>query len=398
MMDFKMMDFNSSGRAIRNWLIFSFTLLVSYACVEPFEANVSASQVDLLIVDGYINIGPGETRIMLSKVSKLDQEGGIQYEEDADVHIENDDSEAFLLNETDRGIYTSGELNLPANKQYRLYIKLSNGKEYRSELQTPKITPPIDSVHWEYKPDLIYIYANAHDTEGDSRYYRWTYQEDWQIRTPFQAFLKYDESQDLIVTRADPERIDMNDCYRKVKSNKLIFGTTAVLQDDVIKFPVTTIPHNSERTSLKYSIIVKQHALTQDEFNYLTLMNKNTTQTGSFFDPMPSQLFGNINRINNATETVIGYVGVYTTEQITKFILKAELPPGNNSQLNCTTIDFEDNFENRMQYLSGSQPTYIPYLLYNLNGNPVAPMIKAMPAKDCMDCQSDDTGPRPDYW
>lgn len=383
------------NKAIRHLAILFFTAIFITACVEPFDANVSANQLDVLIIDGYINVGSGETKIELSKVGRINQEEGVKYETGAEVRIENNLDETFLLTESKNGIYT-GELNLPADKQYRLYIKLLNGKEYRSKPQTPKITPPIDSVHWEYKPDLIYIYANAHDPAGESRYYRWTFQEDWQIRTPFQAELKCDGVS--IFKRGDPERIDMNDCYRTSKSRALIFGSTAVLEDDAIRFPITTIAHGAERTVRKYSIIVKQHTITQDEFNYLTLMNKNTTQTGSFFDPMPSQLYGNVKRINNSAETVIGYVGVYTTEQTTKFILKTDLPPGNVSQLNCHTIEFEDTPENRMLYLGGEPPVYIPYQLYDLNGDPEKPMIIAMPGKDCMDCRADDTVPRPDYW
>ncbi len=381
-------------RIIRYRVICICIAIVLSSCVEPFDAEVPASQLDVLIIDGYINIGEGETRIVLSKVSKLDQEDAIRYEEGADVRIENDDSEVFLLNEKSHGIYTSGELNLPANKQYRLYIKLLNGKEYRSEFQTPKITPLIDSVHWEYKPDLLYVYVNTHDVTNESRYYRWSYREDWQIKSPFKADLKYD-GDTIINNRPDPDMLAMHNCWKKAVSNKLIFGSSAVLVNDQLKFPVAAIPHGSEKTNVKYSIIVNQHTITEEEFNYLTLMNKNTTQTGSFFDPMPSQLFGNVKRINS-DEPVIGYLGVYTTEQATLFILEAELPPGNSSQLHCESIEFEQTPENCMLYLGGINPPYIPYKKYN--NDPNKPMVTAMPTKGCMDCRSDVTGKRPDHW
>lgn len=383
-------------KSIRKGVILFFTVSVLSSCVEPFDAEVSSKELDILIIDGYINIGPGETRIVLSKVSTLNNGDAIQYEEEAEVYIQNETGEAYLLNETDEGIYTSGELNLPENNRYRLYIRLSDGKEYHSTLQAPKITPAIDSIHWEYKPDLLYIYANAHDATNESRYYRWSYQEDWQIKTPFKSELKYDKNENPpIFERPDPEMLDMHNCWKKIKSNGLIFGSTAVLTNDVIKFPVVAIPHGSERISVKYSIIVNQHTITQAEFNYLTLMNKNSTQTGSFFDPMPSQLFGNIKRMDDPDETVIGYVGVYTTVQATLFILEDELPPSDVSQLACETITFLNTFDNRETYLGGARPPYVPFQLFEQDGNP---MIVAMPTKGCMDCRSDTTGPRPDYW
>ncbi len=389
------MDFKISGSTFQKCVIFIFAIIALPACIEPFDAEVSANQLDILIIDGYVNVGPGETRIVLSKVSSLNAEDRIVYEENAEVRIEDEDEETFFLTETSPGIYKSGELNLPVDKKYRLYVKLLNGKEYYSELQTPKITPPIDSVHWEYKPDQLYIYANAHDLTGESRYYRWGYQEDWQIKTPYKAELKYDPNENpTIFPRPDPEMLAMHNCWKNTQSYGLIFGSTTVLATDIIKFPIISIPHSSEKTSVKYSIIVSQHTMTEDEFNYLTLMIKNTTQTGSFFDPMPSKLFGNIKRINS-DETVIGYVGVYSTQKATLFILQEELPPGDVTQPKCETITFDDTPENRALNLGGNRPAYIPYQIID---DPLFPRIVAMPAGDCMDCRTDRTGPRPDYW
>ena len=387
----------TSARAIRNLAVCSITSILMYACVEPFEAEVSASQLDILIIDGYINIGSGKTQILLSKVSGINEPDVKKYEEGADVRIENGEGEAFLLNESGNGVYTSSELSLPIDKQYRLYIKLLNGKEFHSEFQTPKVTPQIDSVHWEFKPDLLYIYANTHDATGASRYYRWSYKEDWQIKTPYKADLLYGGGIS-INERSDPWMLSMHNCWKKAESRGLIFGSTTLLSEDRINFPVVTIPHNSEKTDVKYSVIIDQHTITEDEFNYLTLMNKNTTQTGSFFDPMPSQLFGNIKRVNDSKEMVIGYVGVYTTVRDTLFIEAAELPAGNGFQLTCHPLEFERTPENCERYLGGDPPPYIPHKLYDFNGDPEKPMVVAYPTKDCMDCRSNSTVGRPDFW
>ena len=384
-------------KTIKHFIIFILTAVLMCSCLEPFEADVSASQLDVLIIDGYINVGPGETRITLSKVSGLDQADKVRYEEDAEVFIQNNSGEGFLLNESEDGLYTSGELNLPADKQYRLYIILSNGKEFHSELQSPKITPVIDSIHWEFRPDLLYIYAKAHDATGATRYYGWKYREDWQVKSPFKADLMY-TGFGRIEERPDPWMLPMHNCWKKLESKQIVFSSTTLQQDDYINFPVVTIPHNSEKTAVKYSVIIEQHTITEDEFNYLTLMNKNSTQTGSFFDPMPSQLFGNIKRIDNPKETVIGYVGVYTTQKDTLFILKAELPADNGFQINCPTIEFTKTIENCDTYLGGNPPPYIPYQQYSPSGDPADLIVVAMVTKDCMDCRSNATGPRPDFW
>jgi hypothetical protein len=98
---------------------------ITNSCLEPFNADVPANKLNLLVVDGYINAGPGKTRITLSKISPLSFSQNIDFETDAEVSIETETDESYLLSEIGSGLYQSEELNLPTDKQYRLHIKLS---------------------------------------------------------------------------------------------------------------------------------------------------------------------------------------------------------------------------------------------------------------------------------
>ncbi|MEJ7664694.1 MAG: DUF4249 family protein [Hymenobacter sp.] len=46
-----------------------------------------------------------------------------------------------------------------------------------------------------------------------------------------------------------------------------------------------------------YSILVRQYALTPEEFAYWDKLRKNTENLGTLFDPLPSQLSGNVHRL-----------------------------------------------------------------------------------------------------
>ena len=59
---------------------------------------------------------------------------------------------------------------------------------------------------------------------------------------------------------------------------------------------------------MKYSILLRQYALTSDAYNFWTNLKKNTEQLGSIFDAQPSQINGNIHNTGNSSEPVIGYI------------------------------------------------------------------------------------------
>jgi Domain of unknown function (DUF4249) len=377
---------------IKLFLILGLLPMLVSNCVEPFDANVSESNVKLLVVEGYINVGPGATVITLSRVSPLRGGPISNFEMAAIVEIENDLTETFPLNEVSSGIYSSGELNLPVDRQYRLNISLNTGEVYTTEFLPVKITPPIDSISWEPTFDYINLYVSAHNDAGTSNYYQWTYREDWEIRAQLQSYLMFKDN--LIQPRTDTERIQMYQCYKSNRSKGLYFATSDKLTTDRVKFVINKLTYGGEKTRFRYTVMVNQHVLTQDEYNYLILVEKNTTQTGSFFDPMPSQLFGNIHRTDNSLETIIGYIGVYTTEQQRIFIDRRDLPPVAVQDPPCQEFAFEDFPENRQSYLGGNPPSYIPVSLYS---TPLGiPMFGAMlPA--CLDCRLRG-GPKPDFW
>jgi hypothetical protein len=83
-----------------------------------------------------------------------------------------------------------------------------------------------------------------------------------------------------------------------------------------------------QQLSVLYSIFVRQYALTEDGYNFLSLMQSNTESLGTIFDPQPSQLKGNIQCLTNPNEPVVGYVSAGTVQQQRIFISRNQLPPG----------------------------------------------------------------------
>jgi hypothetical protein len=108
-----------------------------------------------------------------------------------------------------------------------------------------------------------------------------------------------------------------------------LIGSSAKLSQDVIyQAPITLVPSTTEKFEARYSILLKQYAMTQDGYNYFSLLKQNTEDLGSIFDAQPSQLTGNIHCTTDATLPVIGYITAGTVAQKRIYINNSQTPTG----------------------------------------------------------------------
>ena len=125
-----------------------------------------------------------------------------------------------------------------------------------------------------------------------------------------------------------------------VQDQRILIGSTAKLaQDLVYEFPLLQIPLNSQPLEEEYSVIVKQYALTQDGYNFLSLMQLNTESLGSIFDVQPSVITGNIHSLTNPNEQVIGYISAGTVQQQRIFINRRQQLPFWDYRFACALPD-----------------------------------------------------------
>lgn len=117
------------------------------------------------------------------------------------------------------------------------------------------------------------------------------------------------------------------DCFGSDTSQKTVIASTVKLgQDIVYQAPIILIPANSEKIETRYSILVKQYALTEDAYGFWENLQKNTEQIGSIFDALPSEVQSNFRCVSNPNELVIGYLsaGNVSTKRI--FISASQFP------------------------------------------------------------------------
>ncbi|TYZ13551.1 DUF4249 domain-containing protein [Hymenobacter lutimineralis] len=379
-----MMGFNS-----RVWkLLAGVLLLVLGGCVDKFEPDVLNSPQSYLVVDGFINLN-GPTTIRLSR-TKNKADAPVPVEADATVTIQDEAGAAYPLPEQEAGTYQSAAMSLNPALRYRLRIRTAAGKEYASDLVAARQTPPIDKVTWALTNRGLQVYVSTHDDANATRYYRWRYDETWLFHSAYPSGVEYVDG----VMQNRQENIYY--CWGNESSTAIQLGSTSRLSQDVVKdFPLRLLESTSVKLGIKYSILVKQYALTAEEFAYWEKLKKNTESLGGLFDPQPTQLTGNVHNQADAAEPVIGYVGAATYTEKRLFIDRTELESIVRFQTGYESCGKPDTVKLADVAFYFSNPNLLPleglYAGRTLIGYTSSPGV-------CVDCRLRGTNVKPDFW
>jgi hypothetical protein len=351
-------------------------LFIAVACVKPYEPKVIKAANNFLVVDGIINCAPnGETKITLTRTRKLSDTVTSIPELQAQIAIEGQGGDQYGLQEKDSGVYHSSPLTLNAASRYRLLITTAGGSSYASDFVPVKITPPIDSLNWKQDGDNVTIYLTTHDPQNSTRYYRWEYDETWKYYAEYESVFAFRNSE--IVYRKIPDEM-VYQCWRTTTSTDILQQSTAQLSQDAIQqTPVAVVPVASSRFQERYSINVKQFALTKEAYEYWQILKRNTQQLGSLFDAQPSQLIGNLHNVANKEEPVIGFITAAAVQEKRMFIKQTEVTGSHKSEFDCSVLVFSK--DEAARYLSenaGQAPAY------GVTGGGIA-----ISSEFCVDCR-----------
>lgn len=298
-------------------------LITGFSCKESYEPDIISSTASYMVVEGILTVG-GPATVRITRTSPLNL-SGFKAELNAQVTVEGKDNSTRSMLHAGNGNYSSPNLNIIINNEYRLRIRTSAGKEYLSEYVKARQTPAIDSIGWKRSDEGLRIYANAHDASGNTRYYRWDYDETWEIRAYFYSRYIYTRSNNTVRERTPAEEVYTGWKYNNSKS--ILLASSAKLQSDVIfESPINFINSGDERFSARYSILLRQYALDKAGYDFYDLMKRNTESLGTIFDAQPSEIKGNIQCLTNPAEPVIGYISASTIAEKRIFISSAELP------------------------------------------------------------------------
>ncbi len=364
-------------------------LLVATGCLERYDPPVSNDKVSFLVVDGFMNTSSQTTSVKLTTALGLSETESIPFVEQANVSVEDENGNAIPLSEKGKGNYEITSSTFTTNKKYRLRIQLPDGRKYQSDYIQSLVAPPIDSVTWKGNNTGTTIYVNTHDDTNATRYYKWKYTETWSYTSLYYSYYKVEGGQAIYRT---PEE-NIYYCWGSEPSTAVLVNSTTQLDKDVVRdFPLTIVPKGSRKLSKIYSILVEQRAIDEKAYEYWTKLQKTTESLGGLFDPLPSQVIGNIHSENNASETVLGYFSASSVHQKRIFIDFYDLP-GYLLVFNYGVNCLKDGLKaDKVNELPPNQLIVESYGLQVIEG-----YVTATAA--CVDCRTfGGTTTKPDFW
>jgi hypothetical protein len=264
---------------------------------------------------------------------------------------------------------------------------------YESDFVQMRETPEIDSVtfRFEKRPTAglegVQIYVTTHDPANNTWYYRWEWEETWVFYTPISGTHIYDNGQILI------REENINRCWKEFSSSKIEISTSKNLTEDVISdYPLVYVSTETDRLGSRYSVNVKQFALSEASYNYWLELEKVTESLGTLFDPQPSSVYSNIHNLNDENEIVLGYFDASSVTEERLFIKRGDLPKVRvpNYYINCV-----DSIVSR-----GMIPEMIirGYMLGYETLNEFGALVYVMSDPWCIDCTLVGKNEIPDFW
>lgn len=392
-------------RVFRWPLLWCLALGLLASCTDDYLPDVVESPPNFLVVDGFIN-SRGVTSIRLSRTYAIRSAQAPPPEARATVYVEEEGGTRYPLAETPArsGTYLSANLTLNPARKYRLRLNTAAGREYASEYVPVKTTPPIDALTWRPGSSGLQVLVSAHDDTGATQYYRWETEDTWEIIPTYRPTVEYVNNDIRPIAVPFPVI-----CYGTERAGAVqLYKTTALVQDIVTDFRLRQLPPTSERLFTRYSLLVRQHALTAAEYAYWELLRKNTENLGSLFDPQPAQLTGNVRCLSHPDEVTLGFVGVHSIEEKRLFISRAELPstwPVVSGYGKCVP---PDTVFIPQRGLGPSPPRADILASFFVQGGNNVPITEARTARgtvgylyknrDCVDCRTRGTSIKPSFW
>ena len=180
-------------------------------------------------------------------------------------------------------------------------------------------------------------------------------------------------------------------CWISDNSNSINIKSTAAFNETRIsQFPINFISNETDRLKVKYSILVNQYSINEDEYNYWEKTQNVAVQVGGLYDIIPASVPSNIRCIENPEEKVLGYFSV-SAKSSKRIFIRDDFAGIIDPYANCVTDTVtSDNFPglNINKWI----------LLAHVCSFPCIPWYEITTHRECTDCTIRGTNLEPDFW
>ncbi|MGE5347887.1 MAG: DUF4249 domain-containing protein [Actinomycetota bacterium] len=367
-------------------IILLIILVPLASCISQFTPEI-VSQNRFLTVNGLITDENRAYTIRLGISRPLDVASEEEPAEGAHVFVTDDIGNTFPFVEKKAGYYISDSTVFIAQqgRSYRLHINHS-GIDYLSSPSMLRKAPQIDSVGYEIiereinatgeTEKAVRVMLNTFDATSENHFYRWTYDETWEIHLPFNNV-----------------PIEKKVCWKHEESQNIIIANTEALSEDRISdLTIATFNNSTNRGQHRYSMNVHQYSTSREEYEFWNSVKTISENTGDLYDVTPVTVKGNINCLTNPGEVVLGFFSVSGVSHKRIFMTRPLIVHDVYNPL-CIEETIDVNY--RLPGLG----TYIFILnIIDTDGAPPPEHWDITSNIACTDCSYFASNVKPDYW
>jgi hypothetical protein len=361
----------------KNICLVMLMLFAGIGCTEIYIPDVSTN-TQALVVEGLITNGSGPFSIKLSIASPLNstQTENSNMVLDAKVTIKDNENKTFELNNQLNGYYsTPNTFSSKTGNSYTLHIETKDGSIYESNPQQLLPAQSYDSIrgiyttqsYLNYSKELTKVpgadirmdlYKKAPTTNfvPSCRFistitlqYVYTYTEnDPKTGAPITTWHWL-----LFGWKSFKLNTDEN-----ISEEKSVTTNSSIINHSIGFMPFGTNSYNFYTPPYPYVIYylsVDQYTMTDDAYRFYKGANDQLAATGKIFDPITSQLYGNMKCINNPAKIVLGLFEVssfmqhgFTVWLSNKSVLVTKVQP--------VVVPYNDEFQYKVWDSPSSPP------------------------------------------
>jgi hypothetical protein len=322
---------------IKSVALFLIVCIVT-SCVEEIDVNTETQFESALVIEATITNELKHQEIKLSRTFRLEDDGPSS-ESNATINIVDNNGIIYNFQEAESGKYLSNnQFAAQPNIDYHLEITTSDGREYNSKTTQLTQQTQIDDLFFERgfnenNDEGVSVFLNSANPTGESKFYRFTYEETYKIIAPLYSPLElHIENEDypfffedimpplesntelieFFVTRQFREEQEKI-CYNTVKSNEILLVSTDDFSGGVLEnYKLRFLNKGNYIISHRYSILVRQYVQSKESYKFYSVLRDLSDSSSLLSQIQPGFLEGNVFSVLNHNEKVIGFFDVST--------------------------------------------------------------------------------------
>ena len=286
-------------------------LLSLTSCEEYYEPAIDAG-TSVLVVESLLTNDQAQNFVKLSYSSSFYNSKIAMQVSGASTEIINEKNESFPGTETNDG-YFLFDFSPVSGEKYKLRITLDS-EIYESDFEMMPSLPSLDSVYSEPKTKYIYQRNNSGAPTVISM-------EGREIRvdataTEQKAYYLFTR-RTITETLEEPSFYVWHSSYSTGAFNTAgskVYGNSTKVEKHPITFFGTT-----GGMPVGWILFINQYSITRNAYDFMQQVNDQLAAEGRLFDPLYTQITGNIKCISDSSKAVVGLFDLRSYKQYRYF-------------------------------------------------------------------------------